>query len=112
MTKNGKRMNPDHFREVVWKSTLRKVGLEYRPPIQTRHTFATMMLSSGEDIGWVKNMMGHATLQMIFHHYYAWIPKKGRHDGSSFLATVENEKLTKIDLVEIKSVTKTSQGRI
>ncbi len=55
LTKDGSRMNPDHFREVVWKPALKKAGLNYRPPIQTRHTFATMMLPEGRDaIGWVK----------------------------------------------------------
>jgi integrase len=56
--------------------------------MQTRHTFATMMISAGEDIGWVKNMLGHFSLQMIFRYYYAWVPKKGRSYGSSFMASV------------------------
>jgi hypothetical protein len=43
------------------------------------------MLSAGEDIGWVQNMMGHSSLQMIFTRYYAWIPKKTRQDGSAFM---------------------------
>lgn len=88
LTKNKTRMNPDHYRDVVWKKALKKAGLEYRPPMQTRHTFATMMLSSGEDIGWVKTMLGHSSLQMIFTRYYAWIPKRTRNDGSAFMATV------------------------
>jgi hypothetical protein len=87
-TKGGERMNPDHFREVVWKPALEKAGLEYRPPIQTRHTFATMMLSAGEDIGWVQNMLGHSSLQMIFTRYYAWIPRKTRNDGAAFLDSI------------------------
>lgn len=88
ITKKETRMNPDHYRDVVWKKALKKAGLEYRPPIQTRHTFATMMLSSGEDIGWVKTMLGHSSLQMIFTRYYAWIPNKTRNDGAAFMATV------------------------
>ena len=88
LTKDGTRMNPDHYRDVVWKKALEKAGLEYRPPIQTRHTFATMMLSSGEDIGWVQHMMGHSSLQMIFTRYYNWIPQKTRNDGSAFMASV------------------------
>lgn len=88
LTKDGTRMNPDHYRDVVWKKALEKAGFEYRPPMQTRHTFATMMLSSGEDIGWVQNMMGHSSLQMIFTRYYAWIPQKTRNDGSAFMASV------------------------
>ena len=92
LTKDEQRMSPDHFREVIWKQAIDKAGLMYRPPIQTRHTFATMMISAGEDIGWVKNMLGHSSLQMIFRHYYAWVPQKGRNDGSQFLASIEKEK--------------------
>jgi integrase len=88
LTNRGERINPDHFREVVWKPALEKAGLEYRPPIQTRHTFATMMLAAGEDIGWVQNMLGHSSLQMIFTRYYAWIPSKTRNDGSAFLDSI------------------------
>jgi integrase len=85
-------MNPDHFREVVWKPALKKAGLDYRPLIQIRHTFATMMLSAGEDIGWVQNMLGHSSLQMIFTRYYAWIPRKTRKDGSAFLESIAEKK--------------------
>ena len=89
LTKDGDRMNPDHYRKVVWILALKKAGLEYRPPIQTRHTFATMMLSEGEDIGWVQHMLGHSSLQMIFTRYYSWIPKKTRNDGSAFMESVK-----------------------
>jgi integrase len=44
-------MNPDHFRKVVWMPALAKADIEYRPPIQTRQTFATMMISSGASAG-------------------------------------------------------------
>ena len=88
LTQDGQRMNTDHYRDVVWKPALKKAGLEYRPPIQTRHTFATMMLSAGEDSGWVQNMMGHSSLQMIYTRYYAWRPNKTRRDGSAFMETI------------------------
>ncbi len=91
LTRDGYRMSPDHFRNEVWAPALDKAGLEYRPPIQTRHTFATMVLSAGEDVGWVQNMMGHSSLQMIFTRYYAWIPKKTRADGSAFTSSVASE---------------------
>lgn len=91
LTKDGSRMNPDHFREVIWKPALKRAKLEYRPPIQTRHTFATLMLSSGEDIGWVQNMLGHSSLQMIFTRYYAWIPRKTRSDGSAFMERIRRQ---------------------
>ena len=119
---DGSRMNPDHFRNVVWKKALEKAGIEYRPPIQTRHTFATMMLSAGEDIGWVQNMLGHSSLQMIYTRYYAWIPRKTRNDGAAFMASLGNgtvadnegrgiEKLANIIPLFQKNDTKTTQLR-
>lgn len=41
-------MTPDPIRKEVWMPALEKAGLDYRPPLQTRHTFATMMISAGE----------------------------------------------------------------
>jgi integrase len=82
---SGKPLNPDHVREVIWKPALKKAGIEYRPLMQTRHTFATIALSEGENIGWVQNMLGHGSLQMIFTKYYAWMPKETRNDGSAMM---------------------------
>jgi integrase len=80
-----KPLNTDHMREVIWKAALEKAGIEYRPMMQTRHTFATISLSEGENIGWVQHMLGHSSLQMIFTKYYAWIPKETRNDGSAMM---------------------------
>lgn len=104
LTKTGQRMSPDHFRNVVWKKALKKAGLEYRPPMQTRHTFATMMISAGEDIGWVKTMLGHSSLQMIFTRYYSWIPRKTRLDGSAFAKSISSNEPEKI-LDEVPKMT-------
>lgn len=81
-------MTPDHIREVIWKPTLAKVGLAYRPPMLTRHTFATLMIDSGEDLGWLQRMLGHGSLQMIYTRYYSWVKKTTRNDGSAFMQQV------------------------
>jgi len=52
-----------------------------------------MMLSAGEDIGWIQNMLGHSSLQMIYTRYYAWIPRKTRKDGSAFLKSIKREQV-------------------
>jgi len=82
---SGKPLKPDHVREVIWKPALKKAGVEYRPMMQTRHTFATMMIDAGEDIGWVQKMLGHGSLQMIYTKYYSWIKKNTRNDGAEFM---------------------------
>jgi integrase len=52
---------------------------------QTRHTFASLMLSSGEDPLWVARMLGHSGLEMIFRHYGKFIRNRTRKDGARFL---------------------------
>ncbi|XPS82831.1 integrase family protein [Desulfosarcina variabilis str. Montpellier] len=72
----------------VWKPTLEKCELAPRPLYQTRHTFATLMLDSGEQPGWVARMMGHVNLKMIHEHYYSYIKNYQRDDGAALMANV------------------------
>jgi integrase len=73
------------MRKNAWSKAIKKAKLEYRPMIQTRHTFATMMISSGENLGWVQKMMGHSSLKMITDKYFAYIPNMTHNDGAKFL---------------------------
>lgn len=73
------------LRKNAWSKGLTKAGIEYRPIIQTRHTFATMMISAGENLGWVQKMMGHSSLKMITDKYFSYIPNMTHNDGSKFL---------------------------
>jgi integrase len=82
---SGNLLNTDHVRNVIWIPALKKAEIGHRPMLQTRHTFATMMIDSGEDLGWVQRMMGHSSLQMIFTRYYSWVKRDTRNDGSAFL---------------------------
>ena len=87
--KNGQCMAPDHFREVIWKPLLKKISLEYRSPLQTRHTFATLAIDAGENLSWVREMLGHTSLQMIFNVYYKWINRSD--DGNAMMASFLGE---------------------
>lgn len=112
----GNPLTPDHVRKVIWQPALKKAGIEYRPLMQTRHTFATMMIDAGEDIGWVQKMLGHSSLQMIYTKYYSWIKKETRNDGAAFmrhsygrifdpgrdLTEVKNEKLADLHQIYTK----------
>jgi integrase len=77
------------LRKNAWTKGLERAGLEYRPVIQTRHTFATAAISSGENLGWVQKMMGHSSLKMITDKYFSYIPNMTHNDGSKFLSEYE-----------------------
>jgi hypothetical protein len=48
------------------------------------------MITSGENIGWVQKMLGHASLKMIVEKYYAFIPNMTHNDGSLFVKEYES----------------------
>jgi integrase len=79
--------NDTHFfdsksiREKNWKKTLENACVKYRTLYQTRHTFASMMISHGEDILWVSKMMGHATANMTLDKYAKYIKSKTKKRG-------------------------------
>ena len=85
LNQTGKPINIETLRKNAWAKGLKKAGIEYRPVIQTRHTFVTMMVSSGENLGWIQKMMGHSSLKMITDKYFAYIPNMTHDDGSKFL---------------------------
>jgi len=65
----------------VWTMALKKAVVRYRRPYQTRHTYASMMLSAGESPMWVSSQMGHKDWTMIARVYGKWIPESNPHAG-------------------------------
>jgi integrase len=82
--RDGGPLDRDNLMNRVWYPALTRAGIRERTPYQTRHTFATLALASGEAIGWVANQLGHASTKMIIEHYYRFIPNLTRQDGSAF----------------------------
>ncbi|WP_220710502.1 site-specific integrase [Enterobacter cancerogenus] len=59
----------DAIRKKAWVPTLRKAGIRYRNPYQTRHTYATRLISRGVNLFWLAAQMGHKGPEMLFRHY-------------------------------------------
>ncbi|MEQ4198751.1 Arm DNA-binding domain-containing protein [Pseudomonas amygdali] len=70
------------IRKSFWIPTLRRAKVRYRNPYQTRHTYASMMLSAGEHPMWVAKQMGHTDWTMIARVYGRWIPSENDMSGS------------------------------
>ncbi len=62
------------IRKSAWIPLLKAANVPYRNPYQTRHTYASMMLSAGENPMWVAHQMGHKDWGMIRKRYGRWIP--------------------------------------
>jgi len=64
----------DHIiRKRIWIPALLKACVQYRNPYQTRHTFASTLLTAGKNPMWVAQQMGHKDWGMIRKVYGRWI---------------------------------------
>jgi len=80
-------LNDAQIRKSLWMPLLKEVGVRYRNPYQTRHTYASMLLSKGENPWWVATQMGHVGVEMIFRNYGKWIPSQNNRNGYQTLNT-------------------------
>ncbi len=88
----GGHININNLRRRVWYAMLEKAKLRVRDFYNTRHTFATHALASGEDPGWVAKMLGHTTLTMLVTRYYQYVPNLTRKDGSLLARALERRR--------------------
>ncbi|EOY5720770.1 DUF3596 domain-containing protein [Enterobacter hormaechei] len=70
----------DAIRKKAWVPILRKAGIRYRNPYQTRHTFATSHISKGVNLFWLAGQMGHKGPEMLFRHYGTYLKE---YDGQT-----------------------------
>jgi integrase len=78
-------VNPPNLRRDVWWPALEKAGLKVREMKQTRHSFATIALSCGENPLWIARVMGHRNTDMIIKVYSRYVENAvGSKDGAAF----------------------------
>lgn len=70
---------------TYWAKILKKLGLENRTLYQIRHTFASLMISSGEDILWVSSMLGHKNANITLQVYAKYVKSEKKKRGSFLL---------------------------
>lgn len=73
------------IRKTLWMPALKKAGVIYRNPYQTRHTYASTLLSAGENPLWVAQQMGHKDWGMIRKRYGRWIPEVDTSAGGKVM---------------------------
>ena len=56
----------------MWKPALQSLQIRYRPPYNTRHTSATMMLMAGINHAWAAKQHEHS-IEIFLRTYSKWI---------------------------------------
>ncbi|RKV28413.1 site-specific integrase [Helicobacter pylori] len=62
--------------QLMFKKLLKALNLKYRKLYSTRHTFASLMLSQGEEAMWVSKTLGHKDLNTTYKTYSHYIPQQ------------------------------------
>jgi integrase len=71
--RTGERFTDDEPpREMWWRPCLKRLGIRYRSPYETRHTYATMMLMQGVAPAFAARQMGHS-VEMFLRTYARWL---------------------------------------
>lgn len=93
--RTSKPWHNDKSIHVAWNRVIHVAKVRYRRPYQTRHTYASMMLSAGEPLMWVASQMGHTSLKMLEQRYGRWIgdaaPDAGNKAVSLFGGLAEKD---------------------
>jgi integrase len=70
-------MEQNYIRRI-FKRVLKKAGIREMRLHDTRHTFASLLLSNGESPVYVKEQLGHSSIQITVDIYGHLIPSSNR----------------------------------
>jgi len=101
----GNMLDADNVRHRVFYKLLETTGLRRIRIYDLRHTFATRLLMNGESPAYVKEQMGHSSIQVTVDLYCHWIP------GSNRQAVDRLDEGMKIPKLEGQSATIRNQTR-
>jgi len=73
-----KPLNAEHLRFKVWYRILRHANLRGVRLHDLRHTYASLLLQAGEPIGYVKQQLGHSSIQVTVDRYGHFVPGANR----------------------------------
>lgn len=60
-----------------WRRLLRTAGLPYRKPHTLRHTYASILIRSGESLDYVRRQLGHSSIKITVDTYGHLVPGIG-----------------------------------
>ena len=89
---NGKRYSGvSQLRRFEWDRAFKLSGVRRRTPKQTRHTFASRMLSNGEALLWVSKYLGHSDPAMTLRAYARFMPDDNNQAGAKTVKKIQGK---------------------
>jgi integrase len=72
------KVDPNNFRRREWRRMLQKADLRHVPIKALRHTFASLHIARGESLAYVRDQLGHHSIQITVDHYGHLVPGGNR----------------------------------
>ena len=82
-------MNAAWVRRHVWYPLLGKRSYAISAIHDARHTFANLLLQRGEPVGYVKEQLGHSSIQITVDLYGHFIPGANRQTVDRLSKAIE-----------------------
>lgn len=110
LSKEGAPLDQAHFYNRVWRRLLAKAGLRYIRIHDLRHTFASLLIQNGESLAYVKDQLGHHSIQITVDTYGHLVPG-GNRQAVDKLDGLENATLRNPDATNaLNTVSKRKQS--
>lgn len=101
-SETGTMIDGDNIRRRVHCKALEKAGLRYVRLPDLRHTFASLLIEQGKSLAYVKEQLGHYSIQITVDTYGHLVPGGNRQavdrlddpQDSAFPATIRNPAAT------------------
>jgi integrase len=84
------------FRSRVWSKILKRAGLHHIRIHDLRHTFASLLIQNGESLAYVKEQLGHHSIQITVDTYGYLVPG-GNRQAVDKLDGLENANIRNLD---------------
>jgi integrase len=71
-------LDPDNFRHREWRRIIERSGLRHVPMKALRHTFASRHIAQDESLAYVRDQLGHSSMQVTVDVYGHLVPGGNR----------------------------------
>jgi integrase len=72
-------------RDTYWRPAMKRLGIRWRRPYNTRHTFATVALMASVPPAYISSQLGNS-VKMLLEVYARWIPANDQGSARAMLA--------------------------
>lgn len=80
----GNPMDANNLHSRIWYPLLDRLNIVRRNLYQCRHTYASLMLSTGESPEYIARQMGHCDTNTLFTVYSRYVKNHTQDDGTAF----------------------------